>query len=239
MAREIDSPARRARARADRIRAGIRQYITTLADIFTAWQEGDWDALGYDSWETYIDGEFGASRLAGLTEEMRLKALEELRLLDMPQRAIAAVVGMSQSSVSRALAGRDSAESDEHLSPQVDEPREPASKGPLDASGSSEEKLHPPMAQPSPAMESPREEPREDRPRPAPWDPAERAEHEKAVRRRQDIEAAHRFASRIVSELRSSVLTIIAGVRYGEPGLVTKEMVTELREAVDMLEREL
>lgn len=78
-----------------------------------------------------------------------------------------------------------------------------------------------------------------ERPAPPKWDPAERAAHEEAVQRRRDIDAAHRFASNIVTQFRSAVVTIVSGCRLGEPGLVTKDMIRDLHQALDLLEAEL
>ncbi|HET8683103.1 MAG TPA: hypothetical protein VFM54_14720, partial [Micromonosporaceae bacterium] len=71
--------------------------------------------------------------------------------------------------------------------------------------------------------------------KPPKWDPAERAAHEAEVRRRRDIEAARRHAKTIVTTVRAEVLTVLAGVDYGERGLVTQQMITELREVIDLL----
>lgn len=98
-----NSTARDARSRASRIREGIHNYLATLALIAEAWEKGDWRALGYSNWESYVDAEYGADRLR-LPIEHRQKAVEELRLLGMSQRAIAATVGVSQEQVRRDLA---------------------------------------------------------------------------------------------------------------------------------------
>lgn len=92
-----------ATARAGQIRAGIHNYLQTLALIAQAWQENDWRTLGYADWSTYVDAEFGEERLR-LPREHRQKAVEELRLAGMSQRAIAATVGASQDTVRRDLA---------------------------------------------------------------------------------------------------------------------------------------
>jgi len=98
--------ARFARQRAGQIRQGMRDYLKTLALIKEAWDERDWLALGYESWQSYVDGEFGAERL-GLTPAHRRKAVEELRLAGMSQRAIGATLGVSQETVRRDLSGGD------------------------------------------------------------------------------------------------------------------------------------
>ena len=94
---------RNARARASRIREGIHSYLNTLADIAAAYAERDWAALGYEDWSAYVDGEFGADRLR-LSPAYRQKAIEELRLAGLSQRAIASAVGASVGTVNDALA---------------------------------------------------------------------------------------------------------------------------------------
>lgn len=93
-----------ARARASRIRAGIGAYLTTLADVSAAYAERDWAALGYESWEQYVDGEYSEQRLK-LSPEHRQKAVAELRLAGMSQRAIGTVLGVSAATVNADLAG--------------------------------------------------------------------------------------------------------------------------------------
>lgn len=99
-----------ARARADRIRAGIHQYLETLAEIALAWERRDWQVLGYPDWQAYVDGEFGADRLR-LPAEHRHRAVAELRLSGMSQRAIGTVLGVDQATVQRDLARGDASAS--------------------------------------------------------------------------------------------------------------------------------
>ncbi len=91
--------AREARSRAAKIREGIHSYLATLTLIAEAWQCEDWRTLGYDSWQSYVDEEFGEERLR-LPREHRRKAVEELRLAGMPTRAIAGAIKEPQSTVS-------------------------------------------------------------------------------------------------------------------------------------------
>lgn len=91
-----------ARARAARIRAGIQNYLHTLADIAAAYAQRDWTALGYADWQSYVDGEYSEHRLR-LTPEHRAKAVAELRLAGMSQRAIGSALGVSQDTVRRDL----------------------------------------------------------------------------------------------------------------------------------------
>ncbi|WFF07229.1 helix-turn-helix domain-containing protein [Micromonospora sp. WMMD1076] len=99
-----------ARERAERIRGGIHNYLETLAEIALAWERRDWQVLGYADWQAYVDGEFGAERLR-LPVEHRQRAVAELRLAGMAQRAIGAVLGVDQSTVQRDLARGDASAS--------------------------------------------------------------------------------------------------------------------------------
>ncbi|WP_319460067.1 helix-turn-helix domain-containing protein [Micromonospora sp. RTP1Z1] len=93
-----------ARARAARIREGIHNYLETLAEIALAWERRDWQVLGYADWQAYVDGEFGAERLK-LPTEHRQKAVAELRLAGMSQRAIGTALGVDAATVTRDLRG--------------------------------------------------------------------------------------------------------------------------------------
>lgn len=92
-----------ARATASQIRQGIHNYLATLALIARANKERHWKVLGYDSWESYVDGEFGAERLR-LPAEHRQKAIAELRLSGMSIRAIGNVLDIPKSSVADEVA---------------------------------------------------------------------------------------------------------------------------------------
>jgi hypothetical protein len=98
--------AAKARTRAYRIRIGIRSYIHTLGDIAAAYADEDWKALGYKSWAAYVEAEFGAKEV-GLPPEQRQKAIEELRLGGMPNRAIAAALNVSEKTVRNDRAGAE------------------------------------------------------------------------------------------------------------------------------------
>lgn len=130
-----------ARARAGRIRQGIHDYLTTLAEISNAYNERDWVALGYADWQSYIDEEFGADRLR-LSPEHRQKAVAELRLAGMSQRAIGATLGVSPATVNSDLSGVQnqtpetiqgtdgkSYQTQRPAAPEVDAEREPALEG--------------------------------------------------------------------------------------------------------------
>lgn len=67
----------------------------------------------------------------------------------------------------------------------------------------------------------------------------ERREHEASVRRRQEIETARATAAALVADLQANVHAIGLGVEHGADGLVTKQMIADLRKAVDVLEESL
>lgn len=87
-----------ARSRAARIRIGISSYLSTLSDVAAAYAQRDWEALGYSTWQQYVDGEYSEQRLK-LSPEHRQKAVAELRLAGLSQTAIATAVGVSQGTV--------------------------------------------------------------------------------------------------------------------------------------------
>jgi predicted XRE-type DNA-binding protein len=111
------SNAREARERAGRIRVGMVQYLHTLADIRASWEAQDWLALGYGSWDDYLAGEFSEERLR-VPAQHRDKAIAELRMAGMSQRAIATSLTLPQSTVgdvSRRLTGSGQIEQPERV----------------------------------------------------------------------------------------------------------------------------
>lgn len=115
-----EDPVKRARSRASRIRDGIHNYLATLGDIARAWEDGDWQHLKYESWDAYVDGEFGEERLR-LPKEYRQKAVQELRLAGMSQRAIAKAVNEPRHVVRGDLEGGRPRPTnvDQHESPEL------------------------------------------------------------------------------------------------------------------------
>jgi hypothetical protein len=93
-----------ARARAERIRVGIHSFIATRKEIADAYRDRDWAALGYESWDAYVDSEFSETRVR-LTADERREAVAELRIAGMSQRAISATLGVSVGTVNADLAG--------------------------------------------------------------------------------------------------------------------------------------
>ncbi|MGC5664949.1 hypothetical protein ACN261_31950 [Micromonospora sp. WMMD723] len=100
-----------ARARAERIRQGLRDYLETVAEFALAFERGDWQVLGYPSWQDYLDGEYGADRLR-VPEVHRTQAVATLRHVGMSTRAIGAALNISKATAAREVASV-SAEADD------------------------------------------------------------------------------------------------------------------------------
>ncbi|MEO6082543.1 MAG: helix-turn-helix domain-containing protein [Umezawaea sp.] len=125
-------------ARAERIRTGIESLAALQEDIAAAFHRRDWTALGYDSWETYLDGEFGERRLK-LSREQRRDIVASLRGDGLSTRAIGAALGVDHTTVHRDLStvanptvgevtgldGRTFPTSAPDTAPAPDEPAEP------------------------------------------------------------------------------------------------------------------
>lgn len=269
-----------ARARSERIKAGLVLYVHTREAIAEAWARRDWKVLGYDNWDAYLKGEFG-DELRRLTGDERREAVEEFRRAGMPTRAIASAVGAGQSTVRDDLAqlsgstqlpkkvkgldGKDRPAKREPKPPKVDSAAREAAQALIDqrvASGelirlvdgavidaaSFDPAVHTraadrpnpaPAAQPGPKAAEPAAKQPRPEDQPGYWSPEERKAHEAEVRRKQEIASAHRAAKNIVTEFRSLVVTVVSGCRYGEKGLVTRQMVADLREVLDLLEGEI
>ncbi len=93
---------------ADEARA-LTEKITSALEVAwdlveKAYNQRVWVALGYTSWDSYCASEFGAARLRVPREEQS-DVVASLRQAGLSTRGIAAVTGMSKSSVSRALPG--------------------------------------------------------------------------------------------------------------------------------------
>ncbi len=92
-----------AQAVTDRIRDSAVRALDALADIedsiAAAYAGRAWMALGYGSWEAYCEAEFSQTRLWTSVEERHERTVT-LRDAGLSQRAIAAVLGISQPTVS-------------------------------------------------------------------------------------------------------------------------------------------
>jgi hypothetical protein len=98
-----------ARARADRIRSGMRVLAEWQQDVIAAYAARDWDTLGYDTWDAYIDGEYGEHRVR-LPREQRREIVAGMSAAGMSSRAIGAAVGVDHKTVvnDRAATGENS-----------------------------------------------------------------------------------------------------------------------------------
>ncbi|MEU6990307.1 hypothetical protein ABZ953_06550 [Streptomyces sp. NPDC046465] len=92
------STAEEARSRADRIRTGMRVLAEWQTDVITAYAAQDWLALGYDTWDAYLDGEFGEHRVK-LPRDQRREIVASMSAAGMSSRAIGAAVGVDQKTV--------------------------------------------------------------------------------------------------------------------------------------------
>lgn len=105
----IIASKREAEDRAERIRTALSVSWDLIKD---AWKAFDWQALGYESWDAYCDGEFGTSRIR-LPREERREVVSSMREIGMPIRAIASATGTNRETVRQEVAG------DKKLSPET------------------------------------------------------------------------------------------------------------------------
>ncbi|SMX81779.1 hypothetical protein BANT918_01373 [Brevibacterium antiquum CNRZ 918] len=103
-----------ARELTDELRA---DYGSLQVKISTAWRGRIWLALGYESWQDYLDEEFRDVSLRP-PKELQEQVIAELRAAGMSTRGIASATDLSQPTVVRRLS--DSGDSNE--SPENDEP---------------------------------------------------------------------------------------------------------------------
>jgi hypothetical protein len=96
------STAEEARTRAERIRAGMRVLAEWQQDVITAYAARDWEALGYTSWDAYLDGEYGEHRVR-LPRDQRREIVAGMAQAGMSTRAIGAAIGSSHMTVQRDL----------------------------------------------------------------------------------------------------------------------------------------
>lgn len=77
----------------------IKVELSATWDLITeAYQRRAWAALGFDTWDAYCKGEFGASRIK-LPSEERREVVSSLRDAGLSTRAIAAATGASRNTV--------------------------------------------------------------------------------------------------------------------------------------------
>jgi hypothetical protein len=100
-----------ARLLTDRIRAKLETIIVNrdavVPLIHQARESGVHEVLGYKSWTAYVESEFGGV-LPQLTRAERQPLVEELASIGMSTRAIAPIVGASQSTAARDLSTESS-----------------------------------------------------------------------------------------------------------------------------------
>lgn len=79
-----------------------------MQEVRAAYGHLDWTTLGYGSWQEYVQAEYGESAFPVLTAQQRDEIAVELSGDSMSTRAIAAVLGVSQSTVQRAVTAGES-----------------------------------------------------------------------------------------------------------------------------------
>lgn len=219
-----------ARERADRIRAGLPSYVQMRQEIAAAYVGRDWAALQYAAWPEYVMAEFGPDLLR-LSRGERQEAVADLRTQGMSTRQIAGAVGVSHTQVRKDLSR-----------PQVETKFPPEPRASRDVTPEVAQVDAPPSVAPKPAEPErvkgtdgksyPSSKPKP----PEPADPEVAAAREKAKQEARDRDAGRTWASRIVPDLQTAVVTIGIAVSLGETDLVTAEMIADCRRALDVLE---
>lgn len=87
--------AEQARSLTDRIKIAVDGTWELIKQVYTT---RAWSVLGYETWDDYVDVEFGTVKLR-LPREDRQTAIKSLRDAGMSQRAIASAVGVSKTTV--------------------------------------------------------------------------------------------------------------------------------------------
>lgn len=90
-----------ARALTDRIKVAVEGTWLLIQEAYTS---RAWAALGYDTWDAYVDAEFRTARLA-LPKEERAETIQSLRSAGMSVRAISSATGVGVGTVHRELSG--------------------------------------------------------------------------------------------------------------------------------------
>lgn len=91
--------AEQARSLTDRIKIAVDGTWELIKQVYTT---RAWSILGYETWDAYVDAEFGMVKLR-LPREDRQTAIKSLRDAGMSQRAIASAVGASVGTVHKDL----------------------------------------------------------------------------------------------------------------------------------------
>lgn len=128
---ERTSAPEEARARADRIRSGMRVLAEWQTDVIAAYVARDWEALGYESWDAYLDGEYGEHRVR-LPRDQRREIVAGMSAAGMSTRAIGAAVGVDQKTVVNDRAATEEFSSVPETVLSLDGRERPASRPPAD-----------------------------------------------------------------------------------------------------------
>jgi hypothetical protein len=219
-----------AQRRAERIRVGMHSFIATRKEIAAAYADRDWFTLGYASFEAYVESEFSEARLR-LSPDERREAVAELRRAGMSQRAIGTTLGVDAATVNRDLRTVADATVPDRIT-GTDGREQPASRPAPKPAPTPEPVTAPTVPVAGSGSTSPEPERRLSVVRDPEQVEAERME----TSRVQIIDRARRRAPRLVHEIRSLVIEVMSGMNLGETGLVTPEMVAEIRATVDALE---
>lgn len=98
----LTSTADEAQERANRIRSGMRVLADWQTDVIAAYTARDWAVLGYETWDAYLDGEYGEHRIQ-LPREQRREIVAGMAQAGMSTRAIGSALGASKDTVHRDL----------------------------------------------------------------------------------------------------------------------------------------
>lgn len=97
---DIDLPTQeQARALTDRIKVAVEGTWLLIQEAYTS---RAWAALGYATWDAYVEAEFRTARLA-LPKEERAETIQSLRAAGMSVRAISSATGVGVGTVHREL----------------------------------------------------------------------------------------------------------------------------------------
>ena len=110
-----------AKRTAEKIRKGMENYVATMALVARAWSERHWVALGYKTWDAYVRGEFGPSKVKLGKDERKHWTQVLHEDAGMPTRAIASVQGVDQKTVVRDLNSVEANASPQPTSEVLDE----------------------------------------------------------------------------------------------------------------------
>lgn len=235
---EATLTAEQARALTDKICKRLADLLPLIKEAY----EGRADrALGYDSWHDYCTTELGGVRIPLADRPMMVA---DLRQNGMSTRAIGSALGISKDTVARELA-RVSDETrvkvngfDGKTYPAA-RPAAPELPARQDVADKIVAGIDQHVASTSAGQDLPPAPVEPERPRPPKWEPDERRAHEEEVLLRQDIDAARRGAETLVTDVRALIFTVVHGSRRGARGLVTADMISDLRKAIDLLEGEI